>query len=1439
MKMKKLLLILIALSFLLMIKPIHAQTLEDFAEEPVKELSWWDIIINWIEGIFTADTTDTFIRVEKDVCTKDESLIVCFSPENLGINEHFITIDGKDYGKATATIFIQALKDTSIQPSSIETDYIGNIASANYETSKYKTDIIESTAKIEMPIYEDNITLDINGKEVFNKPIFKEFQEVNVTTTSINKTDIKDLGNIDLLVGENYTFNVDFIIPPNLNDVFNYSVIINGVNYFLPYPIIINTPSNQTNFIAGQFNISLGIRADDDNVSKALKVLIYGSNSSRDTDLNNSNLLFISNYSVFNGSTITYNWTSPVINTRDKSLVLLYHFDNLTERNEDNGTFFNDSSGNGNSGTLEGVGNRPNWNFTGKFGGAERFDNPQASGSAARINISASNTLNLSLFTVSFWWNADVKCIVAFGGPMQFVNPTMHGFEIVDEAGLTTAYYPHLIIKNGTTEFRNYKAGASIACPFNKFIHMVWIWNGTVARYFQDGVEKTVATGGANYDTGTNFIGFSYAGINGTLDEIAIWNRTLDENEVLDLYRLKNGTYYWIANVSNGTGSSQLSPMQSFCIGNNNCVITVGGNTAPTLSSATLNYTNATLTRTGEQINTSVTIVDIDVGDKANWTAILFVNRVANQTLQGVGTALNNTLSIVFNATNITKNQVIGVQFNATDGTAVSNYLNATEITVNDTAPILSAGTLNETNATLFITAEQINSSITISDVDSENNYITAILFVNRIANQTQQVGTINIGSAGRIVSIVFNATNITIGQVIGIQFNATSTGDSSDAVYLNGTDVTVNNSAPILSNPAINYTNATLTVTSEQINASVTISDSDSTSFWTTATLFVNRIIRAIIDFFTGHTGTASIVFNDTNITKGDLIEVQFNTSDGTSSSNYINTSGITVNDTLFTTSNIQINYTNATLRVTGNNINASIIVTDIDTIDRFNGTFTLFKNRISYLTLQYNTNAKNGSTLSLIFNNTNIIQNDILTFQANLTDGIYYTPYENATAITVGDTVPSFTGEVSINVTNATFNPNEITNSSLFYSDPELDKANITRCAFINRTLRQNTCTTLDNQNSGSNVSFTLSTSINYFEYLTIQFNGTSNGLLIGYVNSSTITVNFTNIVSTLSLASLNETNATFFRLNWLSASVFITDTESNDVANISAIVFVNNNRKQTITNNNVIGTTSFSFPNQWGRFDNVTVMFNGTNNGNLISPINTSQITVNTSKPISNIGNSTVSTNININIHDLNLSQYFSDKDNLIQDLNHTGIVWNDTSKVSTITLTNGTHLFTSLLIFGEYGIIEVNVTTLDNESLSTFESFRMTINNPTITTNTKDISTSLTLTNIGIALFFLFAFVILHFVAPELIFLKIMMLLLGFVFLIMNGAMQFHLLELQEITNATLKQNLNTVLTTNIRVLTGISILILLYMWVMALFGTWEKLREYILKLFKKQ
>ena len=221
-------------------------------------------------------------------------------------------------------------------------------------------------------------------------------------------------------------------------------------------------------------------------------------------------------------------------------------------------------------------------------------------------------------------------------------------------------------------------------------------------------------------------------------------------------------------------------------------------------------------------------------------------------------------------------------------------------------SPTLATAQTNLTNSSAS-TADKFNSSIVITDLDSDVQNLTLVLFVNDAVNRSVQL-TNNFAS-GATASYVWNDTNFTTGQTVLVQFN--STDGNSGSTSLNSTKVTIasSNTAPSLVNTTINVTNSTLTLTADTVRTTVNTSDSDSGDKQNiTAVFYVNNAANITVQLNNNYADATEVIYNwnNTNITTTQVINVQFNGSDGLSATSFLNTSKITVNSSLPTIGNI-----------------------------------------------------------------------------------------------------------------------------------------------------------------------------------------------------------------------------------------------------------------------------------------------------------------------------------------------------------------------------------------------------------------------------------------------------------------------------------------------------------------------------------------------------
>jgi regulation of enolase protein 1 (concanavalin A-like superfamily) len=239
-------------------------------------------------------------------------------------------------------------------------------------------------------------------------------------------------------------------------------------------------------------------------------------------------------YSTDDGATYTYVGSTTASITASKIGLSafnhageLFVFDNFDVYELP--TNVEDSSGTGNNGTNYGASVA-----TGKFNGAFEFD-----GSSGYVDCGNDASLpQTTAFTVSAWvklnsLNQGWKVITDKYGDATHV--TLSVFLSDDNTfSFTTANG----IWNSTSDLKTGTVSA------NRWYHVVAVWNGTTKLIYLDGDLSNSVNPTSSYGPGAGTGNFSLGArvdgsfcLNGVIDEVAIWNRSLSGDEILDLYR--------------------------------------------------------------------------------------------------------------------------------------------------------------------------------------------------------------------------------------------------------------------------------------------------------------------------------------------------------------------------------------------------------------------------------------------------------------------------------------------------------------------------------------------------------------------------------------------------------------------------------------------------------------------------------------------------------------------------------------------------------------------------------------------------------------------------------------------------------------------------------------------------------------------------------------
>ncbi|KAF5430980.1 Concanavalin A-like lectin, partial [Candidatus Methanophagaceae archaeon] len=275
------------------------------------------------------------------------------------------------------------------------------------------------------------------------------------------------------------------------------------------------------------------------NTTNNMTVYFYANNNSN--GLNASEGLVYIGENVANGTTLTYNLTALPIKPSEDELVLLMHFDNRSEYGE-NTTHTYDFSGNGNNGSCSGTG-CPTWNVTGgRFAGAFEFD--------GNDDINVGDVMPAGAYTKVAW----VKRVAGENYNNIISGNDYHAF-----------WAPTPFFRLSAGHGGGYtNVSDSVPLDVGKWYHVAVTFdpsvNGGQMVLYKNGVEVDNATGVATQgDSIITYIGRFNTDYNwkGTIDEAAIYNRTLSSDEILNHYRLGNGKYYWKVNASDSVLSNE------------------------------------------------------------------------------------------------------------------------------------------------------------------------------------------------------------------------------------------------------------------------------------------------------------------------------------------------------------------------------------------------------------------------------------------------------------------------------------------------------------------------------------------------------------------------------------------------------------------------------------------------------------------------------------------------------------------------------------------------------------------------------------------------------------------------------------------------------------------------------------------------------------------
>ena len=213
---------------------------------------------------------------------------------------------------------------------------------------------------------------------------------------------------------------------------------------------------------------------------------------------------------------LIHEFSTAGVHAASTGLVAAYSF------NEGSGTTVNDSSGNGNNGTISGA----TWTTAGKFGSALVFN-----GKSSRVNVNDSASLHLnSGMTLEAWVSA--SSVPTFWQDVIYKENDIYFLE----AGSGVTNHPPAVGASFLANGDQFLAGTS-ALKANSWTHLAATYDGATLRLYVNGVQvasQAIADSLTSSTQPLQIGGDAAFGqyFKGTIDEVRIYNRALAAAEI-------------------------------------------------------------------------------------------------------------------------------------------------------------------------------------------------------------------------------------------------------------------------------------------------------------------------------------------------------------------------------------------------------------------------------------------------------------------------------------------------------------------------------------------------------------------------------------------------------------------------------------------------------------------------------------------------------------------------------------------------------------------------------------------------------------------------------------------------------------------------------------------------------------------------------------------
>jgi parallel beta-helix repeat protein len=422
-----------------------------------------------------------------------------------------------------------------------------------------------------------------------------------------------------------------------------------------------------------------------------------------------------------NLTNFTYNWNGTNYTFYDESLVLMMNFDNRSSLGE-NDSFVYDASPYENQGDVNGA----QWINDGVYGGAYSFD-----GSSNHITLNES----IHLESVSLWVNFSAITTTSYflGGNSQGIRYSGTNF---------------LVFNGGTgwTEVSWTKQ--------NDWVHFAAVHNGSGNYDLYINSEKI----GTSYagDGGTIYIDYigrrsdSYY-FDGTIDEVMIWNRSLTENEIQELYKSNlykyNETQWYFTSNKSGLdeGNYTYNAFAENSLYDDSAglrTLYVIDNTPPNNPVVNINSTNG-YNLSNDDLNCFANITDPD-GDNMNISLRWYRDNSIDLSLDYNNYANGTSFTSTLNSGNTTKGDSWICSMRLFDGEEYSEWVNSTTLVVLNTPPsTVNLITPENNNDTVFEVKPLFNWSDATDDDEDTITYNYMISMSEEFSSHMQNITNI------------------------------------------------------------------------------------------------------------------------------------------------------------------------------------------------------------------------------------------------------------------------------------------------------------------------------------------------------------------------------------------------------------------------------------------------------------------------------------------------------------------------------------------------------------------------------------------------------------------------------------------------------------------------------------------------------------------------